>query len=409
MRIRNQFSIYKGLPKPVYVLFASRVINTMGSFIMPLMTLILTQKIGLSKPDAGLFSTIAIVSQAPFLILGGKLVDKIGGRKVIVLFNTLGALIYFACGLQKPTIPVAVMIVIASDLYSMASPAYMSLVAEKTPRQSLNSAYSLLYFGINLGLTVGPAVAGILFDSYLNLLFILDGLTTLAATALVFLLIRDGGALPAGEGEADEDKVSGKSSVFSFFRANPILPVFALLMLVYHFCYIQWNFMLPLQLTDLFRVDGTETYSLCFSMNAITVIVLTPLLTCTMQKIHPLLTVGLGGIFYAAAFALFSVNGPKILFAAAIVIMTTGEILGAISTNSFIALRTPRACIGRVNSLLMLINGVGNAVGPVIMGNALLSLDYRRAWLVISAIVLGAAFLTMFARKYDTAFSSCDG
>jgi len=374
---------------------------------MPLMALILTRKIGLSKPDAGLFTTIAIVSQAPFLLLGGKLADKIGGRKVIAIFSTLGALIYMTCGFLKLGIPVAVMIVAASDLYSMASPSYTALVAEVTPRKSLSNAYSLLYLGINLGFTVGPALGGILFDKYLNLLFILDAATTLFSTALIFFLIKDGSALPAENGaeESGEQSPAKTTSVFSFFAGNPILLVFAVLMLVYHFCCIQWNFMLPLQLTDLFKADGIGIYSLCFSMNAVTVIILTPLLTGIVQKVHPLLCVSLGGVFYGFAFAIFAVNGSRVLFVGAIIIMTVGEILAAININSFIAVRTPRPYIGRVNSLMLVINGIGNAAGPVIMGNALMLISYRQSWLIVSVFILCAAGLVALVRRFDKSFA----
>ena len=47
MRKNNVLSTYKGLPKEFYVLFIGRIINCIGSFVHPLMSLILTEKIGL--------------------------------------------------------------------------------------------------------------------------------------------------------------------------------------------------------------------------------------------------------------------------------------------------------------------------------------------------------------------------
>lgn len=43
---------YQGLPKDIYIIFISRIINTMGCFVHPLLALILTQKIGLEKDAA---------------------------------------------------------------------------------------------------------------------------------------------------------------------------------------------------------------------------------------------------------------------------------------------------------------------------------------------------------------------
>ena len=75
MKYINPFRVYSHLPKEMYTLFIARFINCVGGFIMPLLTLILTVKIGMSPAQAGLFATLSMVLQAPFVILGGKLSD----------------------------------------------------------------------------------------------------------------------------------------------------------------------------------------------------------------------------------------------------------------------------------------------------------------------------------------------
>ncbi len=52
-RIKDLLSPYRGLPKEIYVIFASRIVNAMGCFVMPLMTIIMTDRIGLSKEATG--------------------------------------------------------------------------------------------------------------------------------------------------------------------------------------------------------------------------------------------------------------------------------------------------------------------------------------------------------------------
>ena len=44
----NQIKRYRGLPKEIYVLFAARIVNSLGAFVFPLLTLILTEKLGRS-------------------------------------------------------------------------------------------------------------------------------------------------------------------------------------------------------------------------------------------------------------------------------------------------------------------------------------------------------------------------
>ena len=46
------FKEYLHLPREVYVLVVAKTINGLGNFIMPLLTLILTEKVGLNGSQA---------------------------------------------------------------------------------------------------------------------------------------------------------------------------------------------------------------------------------------------------------------------------------------------------------------------------------------------------------------------
>ena len=51
-RLLAMFAIYRGLPAPVYILFLATVINGIGIFVFPFMTLFLTKNLGMSEADA---------------------------------------------------------------------------------------------------------------------------------------------------------------------------------------------------------------------------------------------------------------------------------------------------------------------------------------------------------------------
>ena len=83
----NMLTTYKGLPREIYILFVARIINCLGNFVYPLLALILTQKIGLTPKNAGFIVTLMAVSQVPSLMIGGKVADSIGRKKVIIIFR----------------------------------------------------------------------------------------------------------------------------------------------------------------------------------------------------------------------------------------------------------------------------------------------------------------------------------
>lgn len=395
MKKKNPFLIYAGMPKGIYILFISRVIDNMGSVVMPMITLILTQKIGFSKSETGILATVFMFTQAPFLLLGGKLVDRMGSKRVIVLFHILGAIAYIPCGFMKPHIAMALLIALASNLFSVASPAYNSIVTEVADEKRLKSAYSILYLGYNLGFAVGPALAGFLFNKHLNLLFFIDSFTCIISTMLVYFFVPETSESRKRKAKNENRPPERRSSVFRFLFNSPALLIFSGIFLVYNFCYSQWGFMLPLQAAGIFKEEGAKYYSFLVSTNAITVILLTPLLTTLTHKFKPLVVIASGGLFYFSSFIIFGYSEILGMFLAGAVILTIGEILININSNIYVAQQTPQEYIGRANSLLSLINGAGAALGPIIMGHVLLVLNYSSAWLCI-AVLMFAGCTTMF-------------
>lgn len=365
----------------------------MGSVVMPMITLILTQKIGFSKSEAGILATLVMLSQAPFIMMSGRLIDRIGSKKVIVIFNALGAAAYLPCVFIKPHFMMAVFIAIAADMFSVASPAYNAIVTEVAPQNQIKSAFSIVYLGFNLGLTIGPAFAGILFNEHLHLLFLLDSITCILSLVLFIRFVPDHSHVKKQKLRAQQEKhpFDLKDPGNTFLLHSRVMIIFAVILLGYNFCYSQWGFMLPLQSTSFFKTSGPQFYSLLVIVNAFAVIILTPMLTIITHKLRPLRIIAFGGLFYAMSFFIFS--GAKLLYAFvfATIILTIGQITININTNSFIAERTPPEYIGRANSLLTIINGAGVAIGPVIMGQVLMQIDYHLAWISVAILMLISA------------------
>ena len=390
------FSVYRGLPRGDYILFLSRVVNNMGNVVIPLLALILTERLGFSKEQAGLFTTLFVTAQPPFIWLGGCLCDRIGGKRVVVLFDTLGALFYLVCACLRPSLTTALFIALAACLYSGASPAVNGIVAAITPAERINSAYSLNYLGLNLGFTVGPILAGLLFQN-LPQLINLDALTTLAATLITAQILPEA-ACAAASGKLKAASETPRQSLWQVLRGAHVWLVFSAALLLYSMCYMQWSFLLPLQTAGLFGSSkGPLLYSFSVSVNAVCVILFTPIFTRATGRFSPAPVIAAGGALYLISFLLFSVNLQlPLLFYAASVVLTMGEILVTINFNSFIALRTPQSHLGRVNSLTTIISGTGNALSPMLMGKLLKSVDFRGAWICVSG-VMALGILSMAA------------
>ena len=394
---------YRGLRKEIYIIFIARIVNSMGCFVYPLLALIMTQKLGLSTARAGTLITIVSAFSGLSLMIGGKVADTFGRKRVILLFQGAAAVVFIVCGFLKPDISLVYFIMAAPILNSIAQPAQDAMIIDLADPEKRREAFSLLYMGHNLGFAIGPVIGGILYRSHLPLVFIGDGLTTIASLTLLAIFVKE-------TINSDEDRIkteervlerSEKGSVFSVLLKRPILLYFALIMFVYQFSYAQWGFTLPLQLGKIYGTYGGTNYGILGGINGAVVICLTPVIVRLTHSIKPLFIMGFGGLMYAVAFGSFAFIKTMPLFIMFIIIMTVGEISISINGSAFAANHTPASHRGRVSAAIQLIFGVGSAISPMIMGKYITVKSISSGWMLICAIMIVSSSFMFLLSKMD--------
>ena len=393
---------YTGLPGSIYILFFARIINAAGNFVFPFLTLFLTRKLGMGSAATGWFVMLATLVQAPGALLGGKLADHIGRKRVFVTAQMAAGLLLIPCAFISDQTVIPWLLIAAAACNGAVHPVNSALVADLTNLKNRREAFSLLYLGINIGTAVGPMVAGFLFNHYIKWLFLGDAATTIFATTLVIAGVKErtGRAEPeedlpfdCGENPRDEQAESG--SVFGVMFRRPVLTSFILLLTVFSFVYSQHSFTLPLQLNELFGSRGPEIFGVLMTVNALVVVVLTTLIIALTRNLKPIFNVALAGLFYAIGFGMLLVIKSYELFILSTVIWTIGEILSVTSTGVYIACHTPISHRGRVNSVQSLCQGTGSCLGPALMGGYIVHLGTRAVWPLLAGLAFGAT-LVMF-------------
>ena len=404
--MKRYFDAYRGFPREVYFLFLAKLVNSMGMFIMPLLTLIMTQKLALTTDAAGKVAALLVLTQAPCVILGGKLADSIGRMKVMVGGSLGGALFYLVCGCGLTGYAMLACIILAADLISLTVPAAEALLADYTTPEQRQGAYSLLYLGGNIGMAVSPILGGLLFQRHLSLLFLLDGATTIAGVLILLLNVRERFARQPAETAARQPTLR------SALKAAPYIVGFALLLFLYDFCYAQWSFLLPAEFGSRFGEGGAKLYSVLCSANAVTVIALTPLITRLTHRLPPLRAIALAGALYAAAYLGFALAPAYGLLVVCGELFTLGEICSTIQIGAFVSTHIPAACLGRVTAFTTFVRGASYAVGPLAMGGLLTFATYHAGWYVTAGVVccggLGMVLLNRQVRAAEE-FTFLDG
>lgn len=413
MKDRNASGAAKApLPGAIYALFAVRLVVSAGSFVGPFLAMMLTIKLGYDEAGAGAFMAAVSLLSAGGLALGGKLGDSFGRAGVLRALQAATALVFVSCGLMGFTALTPFAIALAMATLSGSWPVINALVADYAPAERRKEAFSLLYWGNNIGFSIGPLIAGFLFDRAPRALFFGNALALLVAAAVVSAFVRGPKpaelAEPAGTGTSGAEAAGelkaapAKVSVWKVMAANPILSLYALSSVLVAFVYNQHTFALPVFLKDVFGpTAGPEAYGLAMSANGLSVVALTALVTFASKRMAALAAVALGSVFYALGFGAYFWASTVPLVLAMTVVWTIGEILGATNGNAFIAERSPPAYRSRINSLVSLCHVAGNTASPLAAGPLMRSFGSAVIWPVIAALSLVSAMVTYGIHRLD--------
>lgn len=396
---------YKGLPKEIYIIFISRVINALGCFIGPLLTLILTVKIGLSTEYAGLILTLIGVITLPATMIGGKLADTYGRKKLFIITQSIACILFFSCGIFPMTIYTTIILAAACFVSDLGSPALSAMIYDLTTPKNRTRCSSLNYLGWNLGFAIAPILGGFLFKSYLPLLFFIDASTSIVGIALIGLFIKetkDNSLFKITDTDTDRQlEKAAEGSIFKILLERKVLIFLSLIMLFLNFGYDQWGFLLPIEMTKLYGSFGAAHYGFIASFNGIIVVLFTPFLTKILSQTKNLKNIFIGALFYALALIIFTLFSNLFFIFLAMYFLTLGEIILSTNVPTYMANRTPESHRGRLSGIIPLISGLGYIIGPTLTGALLKYSSYNFVWFLTFILVIVSTMFIPLLSRYE--------
>jgi MFS family permease len=415
------------LPKAIRVLFAVRLIGSAGNFVYPFLTMLLTMKMGWEPAKAGAFMTAMSLLGGIGMLVGGKLGDAVG-RKRSILSAQLGAsVIFFACFAVGMVPALPYLIAVANILLSSTWPVSNAMVADIAKPEERKRAYSLLYWGNNIGFSVGPLMAGFLFSRAPSLMFLGNAAALLVGVFLVGFLVREtlpraGGPRPAEDAAprdgpssaasaaapegaaAPEAELAVSGGALGVLRRRPILLGFALATAVMNFVYAQHQFSLPVFLGDRLGEGGPQLFGAAMTTNGLTVVAATALVTFLLGRLESLACMALAALLYAAGFGLLSfASGPNAVFVvlSSTVVWTLGEIVAATNVNVFIASHSPLSHRSRISSIVTWMSSMGFMLCPAITGAFIAARGSAAVWPLAACVALVGALLMVLLGLAD--------
>lgn len=407
----NAIKQYAGLPGQIYLLCVVRVITCMGMFIYPFLAMLLKSRLGFSELQIGQVMLLIAGANIGGSLLSGRLSDRLGRKRVYQWSLLLGVATLIAGGLVCESLAVIPCVIIVYFCVSMTMPAVAAMITDWSEPSNRSECFSLMYLSTNIGFSVGPFIAGFLFYDHTPWIFWGQAVSFGATAVMAAFFIHD--SAPGGPGtqavsrapEAQEKAgdagpegplKAGEAGLFRLVLRSPLLTCFVICLAVLSICYIQIDFLLPLQVGDIFGEElGSRYFGMISAANGVVCVVATPFLVSLTKRRNQLLSIALAVLLYMVGFGGYALARSLPAFIALVAVWTSGEILISTGSGVYIAEHSPETHRARFQSLYEFSRGVGKAFGPTAFGYYLIYGSIRSAWVLVGGICLAASAALM--------------
>jgi MFS family permease len=383
--------IYDEYPRQFWVLVLGTFIDRLGgALVLPFFTLYVTRKFDVGMTEAGLLIGVFSLTSIVGSLFGGALADRLG-RKVMLLFGlVVSAFTSLLMGLVNVIALFFAIVVFVGLFAEVGGPAQQAMVADLLPEEKRTQGFGVLRVVVNLAITIGPTLGGLLASQSFMLLFIGDAVTSLVTAGIVYLALRE--TRPASrEDEAEHTIAQTFSGYVDVVRDGTFVAFLGATMLMV-LVYIQMHTTLAVYLRDSHGIS-TRGFGYLLSLNAAMVVLFQFPITRWITKYRALMVRATGTLLYAIGFSLYGFVSTYALFILSIVIITVGEMFTAPVGQAIVARLAPEDMRGRYMAVFGFGWVIPTAGGTLLAGLVMDNTDPRWVWYgagIIGLIAAGA-------------------
>jgi MFS family permease len=346
-----------GLPTAFWWLWLGTLVNRAGTFIEPFFVLYLTGPRHVSVQTTGVVLTVWGVGSLLSQPIGGVLTDRFGRRATLASSLTATAVALLALSFARSLPLIGLLVLVLGVVADMYRPASTAAVADLVPEPDRTRAYALQFWAINLGFSVAATSAGLLLHFGFGLLFVLDAVTTFAFGMLALRFV------PETRPETDHEPAR-LGDPLRLLRADRLLLVATLLVLVYASLYVQVNVTLPLAITH--AGLHASVYGYVIAINGVLIVIGQPLTLRWLARSRRQVTLPAGIALVGVGVAATGLCDRPWQFAVTVVVWTVGEIATAGSFQALIAALAPAHMRGRYAGAVGLAWGASGLLAPLL-------------------------------------------
>ena len=361
MKINRITSLFEGLPPVYWLIWLGTLVNRLGGFVIPFLTLYLTAQRDIPVSRAALIVSLFGAGSFVAQLTGGELTDRLGRRPVMLMSFFITPVFMVTLGLAQSILLIAAATLIVGFFTDLYRPAVSAAIADLVPSESRTRAYGYNYWAINLGSAVAPLLAGLLAERNYLILFIGDAITTALCGLIVFFGIRETRPL-----EAHHVLHTPLSQRISQLGRAPVLLIFSLITLFFGMIYTQGNVTLPLDMQS--DGLGPQQYGAAIAANGLLIILITIPISNMAARWNRFATVAVSAILLGSGFGFTALANSLPWFVLSVIIWTLGEIGSTSVAPAIIADLSPIELRGLDQGVFGSAWGLAYFLGPLAGG-----------------------------------------
>jgi predicted MFS family arabinose efflux permease len=374
----------RGLPVTFWWLWAGLLVNRLGSFVVPFLSVYLHEVRGLSLTRASLVVSLLGVGALAAAPVGGVLADRWGRRRTLLLSTAASGALMMGLGLVSALPAIAAVVLAVGFFGDLFRPPMQAAMADLVPPARRMAAFGLTYWAVNLGWAVSQPVAGLISGWSWTALFLGDGVTTLAFAAVIWARVPE--TRPAAARDSREHPLAGLGRAFGDrdFRVFLLLPLLFVLLL------LQALTAMPLALMTMAGV-AKPTYGAISAVNGLLIVLLQPMVIRLVEKRDAAWVMAAGALLTGLGYGLFAFVSSPWAYALGVAIWTLGEIANAAVAPAVVAALAPPAHRGAYQGAWTWTFGVAQFLASAVGGAGLERIGARAFWLCCLALGVAVA------------------
>ncbi|EHS7176417.1 MFS transporter [Staphylococcus pseudintermedius] len=385
------------MPKEIWWLVIGMAINITGaSFLWPLNTIYMNEKLDKSLSTAGLVLMVNSFGMIVGNLLGGTLFDKLGGYRTIMLGTIVSLCATILLNFFHGWPWYAIWLIMLGFGGGMIIPAIYAMAGAVWP-QGGRQTFNAIYLAQNIGVALGAALGGFVAELSFNYIF----MANLAMYVIFFFIALFQFNMDYQATVKHQETLENVAHIQNKKHFTALI----LLCVMFALCwiaYVQWQTTIA-SFTQSIGISMSQ-YSLLWTVNGVLILVGQPLILPIIHLIKGQLKKQLyfGLVVFILSFFVTSFATSFSIFVVGMVIMTFAEMFVWPAVPTIANNLAPKGREGVYQGIVNSASTVGKAFGPLVGGILVDVFNMQIMFLsMIGLLVIAMAFLTIYDRKVD--------